>query len=175
MKKWKTISIYGFLFSYTLLGDFMKINLRAFLFSIFVSVFLGSVVGFLTASSNNYMDLVSPSFAPPAIVFPIVWTILYILMGISSYLIFQSNDDKKNEALFVYGCQLIINLLWSFLFFSFRQYLLAFLWILLLIGFVVVMILKFYKINKTSAYLQIPYLVWLVFASILNLFVFFLN
>ena len=153
----------------------MKINLRALLISVLVPIFLGSVVGFLTASSNNYADLVQPSFAPPAILFPIVWTILYALMGISSYLIFQSSDENRQSALLVYGCQLIVNLLWSFLFFTFRQYLFAFFWIILLIGLVVVMIFKFYKISKTSAYLQIPYLLWLVFASILNLFVFFLN
>lgn len=162
-------------FSYTLLGDFMKINIRAFLISILIPVFLGSIVGFLTASSNHYTNLVLPKFAPPTILFPIVWTILYILMGISSYLIYQSNDPKKINALFVYGGQLFTNLLWSFLFFTFRQYLLAFFWILLLIGLVIVMILKFREINKISAYLQIPYLLWLVFAGILNLFVFFLN
>lgn len=132
-------------------------------------------MGYLTATSNNYSDLKLPSFAPPGIVFPIVWTILYTLMGISSYLIIQSDSYKKNDALFIYGIQLIINLFWSIWFFTFRFYFLAFIWILLLIGFVVLMIKKFYEISKISAYLQIPYLLWIIFASILNLFVYFLN
>lgn len=153
----------------------MKIDYKTLLFSIFIPVFLGSFVGFLTAPFNNYYDLNQPSFAPPAIVFPIVWTILYTLMGISSYLIVKSDSDKKNEALFIYGIQLIINLLWSVWFFVFRFYLLSFIWILLLIGFVAIMIKKFYDISKVSAYLQIPYLLWLIFAAVLNLFVVFLN
>lgn len=89
----------------------MKINIRALLISILISVFLGSIVVFLTASSNHYTNLVLPKFAPPTILFPIVWTILYILMGISSYFIYQSNDPKKINALFVYGGQLFTNLL----------------------------------------------------------------
>jgi len=153
----------------------VKIDYKTLIYSILIPVFLGSFVGFLTAPFNDYYNLVLPSFAPPGIVFPIVWTILYTLMGISSYLIIKSNDSSKNEALFVYGVQLIINLLWSILFFVFRLYLISFIWILLLIGFVVVMIKKFYDINKVSAYIQIPYLLWLIFAAILNLSVYFLN
>lgn len=153
----------------------MKIDYKALLYSIFIPVFLGSFVGFLTAPFNDYNNLVQPVFAPPAIVFPIVWTILYILMGISCYLVIKSGSDKKNDALFVYGIQLIINLFWSVWFFVFKFYFLSFIWILLLIGFVVVMIKKFYDISKISAYLQIPYLIWLVFASILNISIVFLN
>ena len=130
----------------------MKIDFKTLLLSIIIPVFLGSFVGFLTAPFNNYYEINQPFFAPPGIVFPIVWTILY-----------------------VYGIQLIINLLWGIWFFVFRFYLLSFIWILLLIGFVVGMIKKFYYISKVSAYLQIPYLLWLIFAAILNLFVFFLN
>ena len=153
----------------------MKIDFKTLLFSIFIPVFLGSFVGFLTAQFNNYNSFVQPSFAPPAIVFPIVWTILYTLMGISSYIIIKSDSDNKNEALFVYGIQLIINLLWSIWFFVFKFYLFSFFWILLLIVFVVIMIKRFYDISKISAYLQIPYLIWLVFAAILNFSIWFLN
>lgn len=153
----------------------MKIDFKTLLYSIIIPVFLGSFVGFLTAPYNDYNKLNLPGFAPPSIVFPIVWIILYTLMGISSYLIIKSNDSGKNDALFVYGIQLVINLLWSIWFFVFDAYLISFIWILLLIGFVVVMIKKFYDINKISAYIQIPYLLWLIFASILNIFVYFLN
>lgn len=153
----------------------MKIDYKKLLVSILIPVFLGSFVGFLTAPFNDYTSLNQPSFAPPGILFPIVWTILYILMGVSSYLIMQSNSNQKEEALFIYGIQLIVNLFWSIWFFIFQFYLFSFFWILLLIVLVVIMIKKFYNISKISAYLQIPYLLWLVFASILNLFVYFLN
>lgn len=153
----------------------MKIDYKTLFLNILIPVFLGSFVGFLTAPFNNYNSFVQPSFAPPAIVFPIVWTILYTLMGVSSYIIIKSSSSDKNDALFIYGIQLVINLFWSVWFFVFRFYLLSFVWILLLIGFVVVMIKKFYDISKVSAYLQIPYLVWLVFAGILNLFIWLLN
>lgn len=157
------------------MGDYMKIDFKTLFISILIPVFLGSFVGFLTAPYNNYNDFVQPAFAPPAIVFPIVWTILYTLMGISSYIIVKSDDSNKNEALFIYGIQLVINLFWSIWFFVFQFYFLSFIWILLLIGFVVVMIRKFYDISKISAYLQIPYLVWLIFASVLNFSIWILN
>ena len=153
----------------------MKIQIKPLLFSILIPLFLGSFVGFLTAPFNNYYEISLPSFAPPGILFPIVWTILYILMGISSYLIIISCDNDKNDALFIYGTQLLINLLWSFIFFVFRFYLLSFIWILLLIWFVVIMIKSFYNISKISAYLQILYLLWLIFASFLNLAVYLIN
>lgn len=153
----------------------MKIQIKPLLFSILIPLFLGSFVGFLTAPFNNYYEISLPSFAPPGILFPIVWTILYILMGISSYLIIISCANDKNDALFIYGTQLLINLLWSFIFFVFRFYLLSFIWILLLIWFVVIMIKSFYNISKISAYLQILYLLWLIFAAFLNLAVYLIN
>lgn len=153
----------------------MKIDFKALFISILIPVVLGSLVGFLTGPSSTYSDLVLPNFAPPGIVFPIVWTILYTLMGISSYIIYKSDSYNKEEALIVYGIQLVINLLWSFWFFTFKFYLFSFIWILLLIFFVILMIKKFYDISKISGYLQIPYLLWLIFASILNLAVVFLN
>ena len=148
----------------------MKINIRKLLLSILIPIFLGSVVGFLTSSGNNYNDMIQPSFAPPGILFPIVWTILYILMGISSYIVSETGGD-----LGIYIIQLVVNLLWSFLFFTFKWYLVSFLWILLLIVLVVIMIKKFFSASKVSAYLQIPYLLWLIFAAILNFSIYLLN
>ena len=158
-----------------LMGDGMKINIRKLIVYILIPVILGGIVGLLTGAGSNYNDLIQPDFAPPSIVFPIVWTILYILMGISSYIISETRSYEKEDALFLYIIQLIFNLLWSFVFFTFGWYLLAFIWILVLIALVVLMIRKFYFISKISAYLQIPYLLWLVFASILNLSIFILN
>lgn len=153
----------------------MKINIRKLLISILVPIFLGSIVGFLTSSGNNYNSFIQPSFAPPGILFPIVWTILYALMGISFYIILESNSYLKDDSIVIYVIQLVVNLLWSFLFFSFKWYLFSFLWILLLIFLVIVMIKRFYNISKLSAYLQIPYLLWLIFAAILNLSIYILN
>ena len=148
----------------------MKINIRKLLFFIIIPVFLGSLVGFLTSSFNNYNEIIQPSFAPSGILFPIVWTILYILMGISSYIV-----SETGGSLVIYIIQLIVNLLWSFLFFLFKWYFISFLWILLLIVLVVIMIRKFFNISKVSSYLQIPYLLWLIFASILNFSIYILN
>lgn len=153
----------------------MKINIRKLLINILIPVVLGAIVGLITGSGNNYDNLVQPSFAPPGILFPIVWTILYTLMGISSYIISASNSYDSGEALSIYIIQLIVNLLWSFIFFVFNWYFLAFLWILLLIYLVITMIKKFYSISKIGGIIQIPYLLWLIFASILNLAIVILN
>ena len=153
----------------------MKIDIKKLIISILIPVGLGAIVGVLTGSSNNYNEIIQPSFAPPGIVFPIVWTILYTLMGISSYIISESNSSLKDEALSTYKLQLIVNLLWSFFFFTFKWYLFSFLWIILLIVLVSLMIKRFYNISKVSALIQIPYLLWLIFAAILNFSIFLLN
>ena len=134
--------------------------------------FLGSLIGNV---SNGFMDIYKPSFTPPAIVFPIVWTILYTLMGISSYLIFESGSSDKNEALSVYAVQLLLNCLWTYFFFNLKWFLFSFILVLIILALTLWMIYKYYKINKTAAYLQIPYTLWLVFASILSFSVFLLN
>ena len=136
--------------------------------------FLGSLLGGNMASFKN---LKKPFFTPPSIAFPIIWTMLYILMGISSYLICCNKTDKKfkKRACFFYLIQLLVNTLWSLFFFRFGWFLFAFFWLLLLIALVIVMIIKFYKLKPLAAYLQIPYLLWLVIASILNISIVILN
>jgi tryptophan-rich sensory protein len=110
-------------------------------------------------------------------VFPVAWTILYILMGVSDYLIETSNYNtgKKNRALITYYISLFFNFFWSFIFFTFRQYLFAFIWLLVLLALVVTYTVKYFKINKTAGLLNIPYIFWLVFAGILNFSVYLLN
>lgn len=151
-----------------------KINWRLLISSILIPVIIGSIVGIITNGSTNFETLVKPSFSPPGIVFPIVWTILYTLMGISIYLI-KTSKGKTNDAVKIYVLQLIVNYLWSFIFFTFNLTLVAFFWIILLIILVLIMIIKFFWINSLSAYLQIPYIVWLIFASVLNLYIYLLN
>ena len=118
--------------------------------------------------------LQKPEFAPPAVLFPIVWTILYTLMGVSYGRLKTKGlvDDNIDQ---VYYLQLIINAIWSIFFFSLEWRLFSFFWIILLIIVVIDMIRKFYAKDKTSGLLQIPYLLWITFAAFLNLSIYMLN
>ncbi len=142
--------------------------------SILIPLVLGGVVGFLISGSMNYDSLNQPPLSPPAILFPIVWTILYILMGVS-YGILESNNQVDNSIKYIYYAQLIVNLLWPIAFFVLEWRLFAFIWILLLDVLVLAMVIKFYKANKLSGALQLPYLAWVLFASYLNLGTYLLN
>ena len=147
-----------------------KINIKSLIISISLPLVLGSLVGIIIKDYiSSYKLLNKPFLSPPGILFPIVWTILYILMGISYYL--AKNDDTKK----IYYIQLIVNLFWSIFFFVFKWYLFSFIWLLLLLYLIIIMIKKFYNYNETSAYLLIPYLVWVTFAGYLNLSIFLLN
>lgn len=145
-----------------------------------ISILIPLIVGFISFlftkdSMDIYKNLAKPEISPPGILFPIVWTILYILMGISSYLIFQSNSPYRNMALKIYMIQLIVNGLWSIIFFNYQMYLLAFIWLVFLLILIILMIKSFSKISKVAAFLQIPYLLWVIFAGFLNLSVYLLN
>ena len=137
----------------------MKIDYKKLAIFILVPVLLGALVGFLTVPDANIDSILPP------IVFPIVWTILYTLMGVSSYLIYEDTNEMPR----IYIIQLVVNLLWSFIFFRFKLFTVAFIWILLLILLVIIMIRDFLSKNKLAGYLQIPYLIWLFIAAILNL------
>ena len=147
---------------------------KIYLKSILIPVAVGVIIGLITSSDVQYNQLIQPSFAPPGILFPIVWTILYTLMGIS-YGILKSDGQVDSEVNFVYYLQLFVNALWSIIFFTLEWRLFAFFWILLLIILVVMMIIEFYDKNKVAGLLQIPYLLWLIFAAILNFSVYLLN
>ena len=151
----------------------MNINYKKLAIYILIPLLLGTLIGFLSGSFNGYKQMIKPSFAPPGMIFPIVWSILFILMGISRYLIEINGNDV--DAVFIYNLQLFINLVWSFFFFTFKWYLFSFVWVLLLIAVVFIMIYKFYKISKVSAFLQIPYSLWLLFAAVLNFSIYTLN
>jgi len=145
------------------------INIKLLILNILIPNIFGLIGNLLGNSSNGFDQIIQPPFTPPAIVFPIVWIILYTLMGISSYLIYTSNNPNKNKALLFYEIQLVLNTLWTFFFFRLNWFLFSFFWIILILIFVILMIYEFNKINKTAALLQIPYVLWLLFASILNL------
>lgn len=144
--------------------------------SLIISLGTGALSALITRNNMNiYEFFAKPPLAPPAWLFPVVWTILYTLMGISAYLVAVSDSKYKGPALFTYALQLIVNFFWSIIFFNGNRFLFAFIWIILLIVLVIFMIADFYKVNKTAAFLQIPYLLWITFASYLNLGIYLLN
>lgn len=144
--------------------------------SIAVALGVGSLSALLTSNSMDiYSSVETPPLSPPSIVFPIVWTILFILMGISSARVLIANNYKWNNALTVYVIQLAVNFLWSIIFFNMRAFLFAFIWLILLWVLIIVMIRGFYKYDKAAAFLQIPYLVWVTFAGYLNFGIYWLN
>lgn len=142
--------------------------------SILIPVAVGLLIGAITSSSIEYNTLIKPVLAPPSILFPIVWTILYVLMGVS-YGILETKFLVDTEINFIYYFQLFINALWSIIFFTFEWRLFAFIWLLILILLIVMMIIKFYQRDKVAGLLQIPYLLWALFASYLNLAIYLLN
>ena len=122
----------------------------------------------------NYNDLMKPTLSPPGIVFPIAWTIIYLLIGIS-YTFLKEKGEVPKETKQLYYIQLIFNYLWTFIFFVFQLRLLSVLWIIILDVLVICMIYQFYKQNKISGILLIPYILWLFFATYLNISIYFLN
>ena len=146
-----------------------------------VSIALSLIVGGLSAlftnmGMDNYRMAEKPSLTPPEIVFPIVWTILFTLMGISAARIWIASDKSKgNGSLLLYLIQLAVNFAWSILFFNFQAYGFAFFWLLFLWLLILLMIIAFSRTDKIAAYLQIPYLLWVTFAAYLNFMVWMLN
>lgn len=154
-------------------------NQKILLFvSLLIPLAVGSIAALITRDGmNTYQMMRMPFLAPPAWLFPIVWTILYILMGLSSYWIMgaEAPQKEKEKAILLYEYQLAVNFLWPTFFFSFEWYLFSFLWLVLLWILVLLMILSFWKIDKRAAIINLPYLLWLTFAAYLNLAVWWLN
>ena len=155
-----------------------KKSILPLLVFILITLFAGFIGSLFTTPSiaSWYAFINKPSFSPPNWLFAPVWSLLYILMGIAAFLIWQKRDNLKTKpALMFYGIQLILNTLWSIIFFGMHNPGLAFLEIIILWSFILITLIKFYKINKTSGILFIPYLIWVSFASILNFAVWMLN
>lgn len=152
----------------------MSKKFKTYLKSIIVPVLIGSIVGFIISGSIDYNSLQKPPLSPPSMTFPIVWTILYILMGIS-YGILASNSLVDSKINSIYYLQLFFNALWPIAFFLFKWRLFAFIWIIILAILIIIMIARFYEKHKTAAWLQVPYLLWTLFATYLNLGVYLLN
>ncbi|MEF9933815.1 MAG: TspO/MBR family protein [Clostridium sp.] len=152
----------------------IKVNIKTLVTLIAIPLIVGSIASLFTQNSmEQFQTLIKPPLSPPGIVFPIVWTILYILMGIASYLILTSSKSSVNtsSAIRLYFIQLIVNFFWSIIFFNFNLYFFSFIWLILLWILILITIIKFYKISKPAAYLMIPYFLWVTFAGYLNLFI----
>lgn len=149
-------------------------NIKIYTKTILIPVIIGGIVGLLISSAIDYNTLEKPFLAPPSMLFPIVWTILYILMGVS-YGILKSNNLTNQEISLVYYTQLVFNSLWSIFFFLLKWRLFSIIWIIILDILVILMIVEFYKKNKVAGLLQIPYLLWVLFATYLNIAIYILN
>ena len=148
----------------------MKKKWLELLCSLAVSLGTGGLAASLVAGSmEQYESMYKPPLAPPGWVFPVVWTILYILMGIAAWLIYRSGSPEKKSALKWYLAQLAVNAVWPVLYFRAGAYWVAFFWLLLLWYLVFETIRKFARISREAAWLMIPYLAWITFAGYLNL------
>ena len=149
---------------------------KVYVISILIALGVGLLSAFVTRGQMDvYSNLVQPPLAPPSWLFPVVWSILFILMGISAAIIYIENGPGSKSALTVYALQLAVNFIWSIIFFNLQAYWLAFFWLLLLWALIILMIYKFSKISKLAAYLQVPYLLWVTFAGYLTLAIAILN
>jgi len=148
-----------------------------FMGCVFLTLLTGGVSGYLTAPEIEswYAGLNKPVFNPPNYLFGPVWTLLYIMMGVSFFIILQTATNNKGRCITVFAVQLILNFLWSIIFFNFHDIFFALFDIALLWASILVMILVFYKENKIAALLQVPYLLWVTFATALNIAILFLN
>lgn len=162
--------------------NIFKVNGEKNIIALIISVLLAEGIGFLSGflsmtSSSDYEKFIKPTFFPPGWVFPVVWTILYFLMGVAAYRIWMKgkSGEDVHKALFLYGTQLFFNFLWSIIFFRFRLYAIAFLELLLLLVFILLTTFEFHRIDKPSTYLMIPYIAWVSFAGVLNYVIWMLN
>lgn len=153
----------------------MKIQWKKLAWCILIPIVIGGLAGFLTRNSvEAFQSINKPALFPPMWLFPVAWTILYILMGIASYLVLTS--DKPNKAaLSVYAIQLAFNFLWPIFFFNLEAYLFSFIWLAILWIFILITMILFYRIYKPAGYLLLPYLLWVTFAGYLNFYIYLLN
>lgn len=156
----------------------MKFDKKLFLKCTLTPLVVGAVASLLTMGGmKSFAALRQPFLSPPAWLFPVAWTILYLLMGAASYLVYtaKAEPEELENAVTIYMAQLLVNFLWPTFFFNFQWYLFSFLWLLFLWILVFLTTKRFYRISKTAGCLMLPYLLWLIFAGYLNFGVWLLN
>lgn len=153
----------------------MKIRWKKLILCLLIPLAVGGLSAFLTKNSMEmFKTLAKPPLSPPAKLFPFVWTILYIMMGLASYIVLTSG--KPNVlGLILYGVQLFFNFFWSILFFNKEMYLFSFIWLVIMWILILATTVIFYRNTKLAGYLMIPYLLWVAFAGYLNLGIYLLN
>jgi len=156
-----------------------KQKLKTYAVAIGIPLFIGGLSALLTMKNMQiYEQVQTPPLSPPSILFPIVWTVLYILMGVSSAIIWrnrQRDEPAADKGLLIYAISLFFNFVWSILFFNFRLFLFSFVWLIVLLGQIIGTIVYYKKVSLTAAYLQIPYALWVTFAGYLNAGIWILN
>ena len=156
----------------------MKINWKTLIWCIVIPLAVGGLSALITMDSMAAFDAVTkPPLSPPGWLFPVVWTILFVLMGIASYIVYTSDSSPKqiSNALTVYAVQLAVNFFWSIIFFNLEAYLFAFLWLILLWVLIFATIVLFWRINRVAGILLLPYILWVTFAGYLNFAIYLLN
>ena len=150
----------------------MMQRIRSYIFFPAISLLVGGGAALLCRPYFSvYETLNKPVFAPPNWVFPVVWTILYLLMGIGAARVSQTFSMEKENAILLFAAQLVINFFWPILFFVLQSYAFACIWLGLLLVMIIAMTVEFYKADRTAAWLQIPYILWSAFAFVLNYFI----
>ncbi len=155
----------------------MKTERKQLLTALAIPLLIGGLSALLTGGMDGFKILNKPPLSPPGWIFPVVWTILYLAMGLASYMVYKSAAPqyKKNNALLFYGFQLFFNFFWSIIFFRWEMYLFAFVWLMVMWILIIITTVKFWDINKIAGYLMVPYLLWVTFAAYLNLGIYILN
>lgn len=155
-----------------------KINIGALIVALIIPLLVGGISAVLSGKGMAaYGSMSKPPLSPPAWLFPIAWTILYLMMGLASYFIFVSEDSSgsKMSALIIYCVQLVMNFMWSLIFFNWEHYMFAFIWLIVMWGLVILCAILFREISRLASYLMIPYILWLTFAAYLNMGAYLLN
>lgn len=155
-----------------------KRKILTFVIAIIIPLAIGGFSAYLTKDNMNiYEEINTPPLSPPSFLFPIVWTILYVLMGVSSAFIWLNRTEKNtaDKGLLYYAGSLFFNFVWSLIFFNFRAYLFAFVWLLVMLTLIILTVINYKKVVPLAAYLQIPYILWTVFAGYLNFGIYLLN
>lgn len=154
-------------------------KIKPYVVSVALALGVGGASALLSRGGMDlFQNIEKPPLTPPGIVFPVVWTLLYTLMGISAAMVYENRTGQREKtvsALRIYALQLTVNFLWSLIFFNARAFLAAFTWLLLLWVLILIMLNRFVKISSTATYLQIPYLLWVSFAGYLTLAIYILN
>ena len=156
----------------------MRVNWKTLAIALAIPLGVGGLSALVTRRAmDTFSHLNQPPLSPPAWLFPVVWTLLFLLMGLASWLVYTSDapDGVIRRALTVYGIQLGVNFLWSILFFNLGWYLFSFCWLVLLWGLILVTTILFFPIRKAAGWFLVPYILWVTFAGYLNFGIYFLN